>query len=209
VYKRQNYDNDGNDDDNNEKNQKKKKSSSTTGGLAKTCKAIGAFSALAMTTAVCFVGSQLYPCANADLSFANISEHLQSYLLVDLPNGNFKPQLPDESDLLPIDADGNFILPGGGNETASSSILPTPHSKVSSSPSSSVSSDADLDNDEEVLDEKVLNMGEFVEADIGEKEDSFSSTKKVAEKKSSFSSFLKSKSKEEEEEKEEEFVRAD
>ncbi|WP_162959816.1 hypothetical protein, partial [Pseudomonas aeruginosa] len=124
------------------------------------------------------------------------------------PNGNFKPQLPDESDLLPIDADGNFILPGGGNETASSSILPTPHSKVSSSPSSSVSSDADLDNDEEVLDEKVLNMGEFVEADIGEKEDSFSSTKKVAEKKSSFSSFLKSKSKEEEEEKEEEFVRA-
>ena len=79
---------------------------SSSGRFPKTCKTIGAFSALTMTAAVCFVGYQVYPVVSDDLSLGNIAQHLKSYLLVDLPNGNLKPVLPDESDLLPIDSDG-------------------------------------------------------------------------------------------------------
>ena len=92
---------------------------SSSGRFPKTCKTIGAFSALTMTAAVCFVGYQVYPVVSDDLSLGNIAQHLKSYLLVDLPNGNLKPVLPDESDSLPIDSDGNFILPGGKNQTLS------------------------------------------------------------------------------------------
>ena len=112
-----------------------KKSSSAR--FPKTCKTIGAFSALTMTAAVCFVGYQVYPVVSDDLSLGNIAQHLKSYLLVDLPNGNLKPVLPDESDLLPIDSDGNFILPGGKNQTASSSTLPSVSTKNTKDASSS------------------------------------------------------------------------
>ena len=162
---------------------------SSSGRFPKTCKTIGAFSALTMTAAVCFVGYQVYPVVSDDLSLGNIAQHLKSYLLVDLPNGNLKPVLPDESDLLPIDSDGNFILPGGKNQTASSSTLPSVSTKntkdaSSSSKSSSLESSEDAEADEDT------NPDILREADIGKDED-----EEQIETKSAFGGFLKSKAK--------------
>ena len=64
----------------------------------------------------------MYPVVAMICLSGNIAQHLKSYLLK-LTNGNLKPVLPDESDLLPIDSDRNFALTGGKNQTASSSTL--------------------------------------------------------------------------------------
>ena len=182
-----------NSEEEKEKEEEEKRKKSGT-GFAKTCKAFGAFSALTMTASVCFVGYQVYPVVSDDLSLGNIAQHLQSYLLVDLPNGNLKPVLPDESDLLPIDADGNFILPGGKNQTASSATLPATSAKKKKGASSS------LEPSEEVAGDThpdILN-----EAVIGEKEDEENADadgkEEQVEKKSTFGGFLKSKAKEDE-----------
>jgi hypothetical protein len=182
-----------NSEEEKEKEEEEKRMKSGT-GFAKTCKAIGAFSALTMTASVCFVGYQVYPVVSDDLSLGNIAQHLQSYLLVDLPNGNLKPVLPDESDLLPIDADGNFILPGGKNQTASSATLPATSAKKKKGASSS------LEPSEEVAGDTHPDI--MNEAVIGEKEDEEDADadgkEEQVEKKSTFGGFLKSKAKEDE-----------
>ena len=163
-----------------------KKSSSAR--FPKTCKTIGAFSALTMTAAVCFVGYQVYPVVSDDLSLGNIAQHLKSYLLVDLPNGNLKPVLPDESDLLPIDSDGNFILPGGKNQTASSSTLPSVSTKNTKDASSS-SKSSSLESEDAEADEDT-HPDILREADVGKYKD-----EEQVETKSAFGGFLKSKAK--------------
>ena len=189
-----------NSEEEKKKEEEEKSKKSTSGaGFAKTCKTIGAFSALTMTAAVCFIGYQVYPVVNDDLSLGNIAQHLKSYLLVDLPNGNLKPVLPDESDLLPIDADGNFILPGGKNETASSSVLPVTSSKKTSKSSSSSLEPSEEDAEDthpDILEEAVIGRKEIEEdadadADTDGEEDQL-------EKKSTFGGFLRSKAKEDE-----------
>jgi hypothetical protein len=189
-----------NSEEEKKKEEEEKSKKSTSGaGFAKTCKTIGAFSALTMTVAACFVGYQVYPVVNNDLSLGNIAQHLKSYLLVDLPNGNLKPVLPDESDLLPIDADGNFILPGGKNETASSSVLPVTSSKKTSRSSSSSLEPSEEDAEDthpDILEEAVIGRKEIEEdadadADTDGEEDQL-------EKKSTFGGFLRSKAKEDE-----------
>jgi hypothetical protein len=182
-----------NSEEEKEKEEEEKRMKSGT-GFAKTCKAIGAFSALTMTASVCFVGYQVYPVVSDDLSLGNIAQHLQSYLLVDLPNGNLKPVLPDESDLLPIDADGNFILPGGKNQTASSATLPATSAKKKKGASSSLEPSEEVagDTHPDIMNEAVIGKKEDEEdADADGKEEQ-------VEKKSTFGGFLKSKAKEDE-----------
>jgi hypothetical protein len=101
-----------------------------------------------------------------------------------------KPVLPDESDLLPIDADGNFILPGGKNQTASSATLPATSAKKKKGASSSLEPSEEVagDTHPDIMNEAVIGKKEDEEdADADGKEEQ-------VEKKSTFGGFFEVKS---------------